>query len=328
MYLASIFSDNMVFAANKPVRIFGEGVGSVSVEFLGKQYSGYGHFGKWEIELPAHPYGGPYEIKISMENEVKVLKNIYFGEVILCAGQSNIAWRVMSETDPGELRDLPLLRIWMPETVNSYSALGCYNGWQICTAENTPHWTALGYHLAREISEKRGCAVGIIGCYQGATMLSSFLRRELAMRADIYVPDEQKFEDKVKYPTFNYEGKMYDICFSKIAPLAVSAVLWYQGETNVSCAEAKIYGKQLEVLIHSWREELRDFYLPFAVVQIHDFIYRFTDEWKTVQAEQARVASEMPNTSLVVSRDICETTEIHPKNKSPLAKRAYCAIYE
>lgn len=328
MNLASIFSDNMVFAANKPVRIFGEGVGSVSVEFLGNQYSGYGHFGKWEIELPAHPYGGPYEISISMENEVKVLKNIYFGEVILCAGQSNIAWRVMSETDPGELRDLPLLRIWMPETVNSYSALGCYNGWQECTAENAPHWTALGYHLAKEISEKKGCAVGIIGCYHGATMLSSFLRRELAMRADLYVPDEQKFRDKFEYPTFNYEGKMYDICFSKIAPIAVSAVLWYQGETNTSSAEAKIYGKQLEVLIHSWREELRDFDLPFAVVQIHDFPPRLTEEWKTVQAEQARVSSEMPNTSLVVSRDICETTEIHPKNKSLLAKRAYCAIYE
>ena len=328
MYLASIFSDNMVFAANKPVRIFGEGVGRVRVEFLGNTYSGYGHFGKWEIELPAHPYGGPYEISISMENEVKVLKNIYFGEVILCAGQSNIAWRVMNETDPGELCDLPLLRTWMPETVNSYSELGCHNGWQVCTAENTPYWTALGYHLAREISEKKGCAVGIIGCYRGATMLSSFLRRELAMRADIYVPDEQKFEDKVKYPTFNYEGKMHDICFSKIAPIAISAVLWYQGETNVSSAEANIYGKQLEVLIHSWREELRDYSLPFAVVQIHDFIYRLTDEWKTVQAEQARVAMEMPNTSLVVSRDICETTEIHPINKSLLAKRAYRAIYE
>ena len=57
----------MVFAANKPVRIFGEGVGRVRVEFLGNTYSGYGHFGKWEIELPAHPYGGPYEISISME---------------------------------------------------------------------------------------------------------------------------------------------------------------------------------------------------------------------------------------------------------------------
>ena len=328
MNLSTIFSDNMVFAANKPVRIFGEGMGAVSVSLLGNEYKGYGHYGKWEIELPPQPYGGPYEIAVTMGNEVETLKNIYFGEVILCAGQSNVEWRVMSESNPGELCDLPLLRIWMPEPMNSYAALNCRDGWQTCTAENSVHWTALGYHLAREISEKRGCAVGIIGCYRGATMLSSFMRRELAMRADIYVPDEQKFRDKFEYPLFNYEGKMYEVCFSKIAPFAVSAVLWYQGETNNSSAEAKVYGKQLEALIHSWREELRDYELPFAVVQIHDYTPRLNDEWKAVQEAQALVASKVPNACLVVSRDICETTEIHPKNKTALAKRTYSEIYD
>ena len=97
---------------------------------------------------------------------------------------------------------------------------------------------------------------------------------------------------------------------------------------RISITEVRDGRKQLEVLIHSWREELRDYNLPFAVVQIHDFYPRVTDEWKTVQAEQARIASKIPNTHLVVSRDICETTEIHPKNKSLLAKRAYTAIYE
>ena len=147
------------------------------------------------------------------------------------------------------------------------------------------------------------------------------------MRADLYVPDEKKFMDKVKYPTFNYEGKAFEISFSKIAPFAVSAVLWYQGETNTSYEESRLYARQLEVLIHSWREELRDVLLPFAVVQIHDFTPRLSDEWRTVQAAQAQVTSQMPNTYLVVSRDVCETTEIHPKNKMLLAKRAFAEIY-
>ena len=328
MKLAEIFSDNMVLAANKPVRIFGEGMGEVSVELLGNKYCGFGHYGKWEVELPPFPYGGPCDITVTMGDEVKVLKNIYFGEVILCAGQSNFEWRVLSESDPGELCDLPLLRIWMPEPMNSYAALNCKEGWQVCTSENTPHWTALGYHLAKEISEKKGCAVGIIGCYRGATMLSSFMRRELAMRADVYVPDEKKFRDKMEYPLFNYEGKMHEVCFSKIAPFAVSSVLWYQGESNTSPAEAELYGRQLEVLIHSWREELRDYKLPFAIVQIHDFTPRLSSEWRMVQAEQERIASKVNDTCLVVSKDICETTEIHPKNKSDLAKRAYVALYE
>ena len=327
MKLADIFSDNMVLAANKPTRFFGDGMGSVCVELLGKKYCGFGHYGKWEVELPAFPYGGPYDVTVTMENEVRILRNIYFGEVILCAGQSNIEWRVSSESEPGEISDFPLLRIWLPEPLDGYSGLNCRDRWQLCTAENTPHWTALGYHLAREINENLGCAVGIIGCYRGATMLSSFLRRELAMRADIYVPDEKKFRDKVEYPLFNYEGKMHDICFSKIAPFAASSVLWYQGETNTSPCEADLYGRQLEVLVHSWREELRDYVLPFAVVQIHDYTPRLSEEWKKVQSEQARIAQKIPAVPLIISRDICETTEIHPKNKSLLAKRAYEALY-
>lgn len=327
MKLAEIFSDNMVLAANKPIRIFGEGIGEVTAELLGEKYTARGYSGKWEIELPAFPYGGPHEIKITMANEEKTLKNVYFGEVILCAGQSNIEWRVMSESDPGELCDLPLLCTWMPEPMNSYQALNCKDGWAVCTKENSPHWSALGYHLAREISEKKNCAVGIIGCYRGATMLSSFLRRDLAMRADLFVPDELKFEDKFKYPLFNYEGKMHEVCFSKIAPIAVSAVLWYQGETNTSYDDSVVYGKQLKALIYSWREELRDYDLPFAVVQIHDYENRLTEEWRRVQSEQAAVTEEMKNTYLVVSRDICETSEIHPKNKTALAKRAYAALF-
>ena len=148
------------------------------------------------------------------------------------------------------------------------------------------------------------------------------------MRADIFVPDEQKYTDKVRYPAFNYEGKMYEICFSKIAPFAFSAVVWYQGESNTSEAESKIYGKQLEILIHSWREDLRDYSLPFSVVQIHELIPRLTEEWKRIQSEQKRVAARVPNTHLVVSRDVCETDVIHPKNKSRLAKRVYSSIYE
>ena len=70
MNLSTIFSDNMVLAANKPTRIFGDGVGEVRIELLGKEYSGYSHLGKWEVELPPFEYGGPYEIKITL-NDVK-----------------------------------------------------------------------------------------------------------------------------------------------------------------------------------------------------------------------------------------------------------------
>ena len=40
MKLASIFTDHMVFQRGLPIRVFGEGAGSVTVSFLEKSVSG------------------------------------------------------------------------------------------------------------------------------------------------------------------------------------------------------------------------------------------------------------------------------------------------
>jgi len=329
MKLANIFTDNMVLAANKPIRIFGDGSGDVSVTFLGKTYTSKGYYGKWEVELDATPYGGPYEISVTLNQTTTVLKNVYVGEVILCAGQSNIEWQVSSELDAGTLKDYPLIRIWLPETMYGHNSLKSWEGWKACTKENVVHWTAVGYHLAEKIHNEKGCAVGVIGVYRGATMIQSFIRRDLAMRPDIFVPDEKKYVDKIDYPEYNYEGKMYDVCFSQVKPMAVNKVVWYQGETNTGVNEHALYGKMLEVLIHSWREDLRDYNLPFAVIQIHDYFpRREDDEWKSVQRQQAEVASKTANAYLIESRDVSPNDVIHPQNKTALANKIYKALYE
>ena len=329
MKLAELFTDNMVLAANKPLRVFGDGVGDVTINFLGKTYTSKGYYGKWEVELDPAPYGGPYQMEVILNGNSTILKNVYVGEVILLAGQSNIEWQVGSEPNPGELKDLPLLRVWLPETIYGHKDIKCYEGWKECTTENVKHWSAIGYHLAKEVSEKKGCAVGVLGVYRGATMIQSWIRRDLAMRPDIFVPDEKKYIDKIDYPEYNYEGKMYELCFSKVKPFAVNNVVWYQGETNTGVNEHALYGKMLEVFIYSWREELRDYMLPFAVIQIHDYFpRREDDEWKSVQKQQADVVARVDGAVLVESRDVSPNDVIHPTDKIPLANKIYKALYE
>ena len=112
MKLAELFTDNMVLAANKPLRVFGDGVGDVTINFLGKTYTSKCYYGKWEVELDPAPYGGPYQMEVILNGNSTILKNVYVGEVILLAGQSNIEWQVGSEPNPGELKDLPLPRVY------------------------------------------------------------------------------------------------------------------------------------------------------------------------------------------------------------------------
>ena len=54
----------MVFQANKPIRIFGEGKGTVSIEFAEKKITKFCQEEKWIVELPSMDYGGPYDLKI------------------------------------------------------------------------------------------------------------------------------------------------------------------------------------------------------------------------------------------------------------------------
>lgn len=47
--------------------------------------------GKWSLFLPPTPASGPHQIDISSStNERVVLENVYFGDVFVCSGQSNM----------------------------------------------------------------------------------------------------------------------------------------------------------------------------------------------------------------------------------------------
>ena len=47
--------------------------------------------GQWSVTLPAQPAGGPFALSIEGSSQV-VLRDILFGEVWVCSGQSNMEW--------------------------------------------------------------------------------------------------------------------------------------------------------------------------------------------------------------------------------------------
>lgn len=90
--LAPIYSDNMILQREVPIPLRGtaETEQSVTVHFNGAQYSGTVVDGRWQIKLPAMPAGGSYEIVVTGAEHSITLKNVTFGDIWLCAGQSNM----------------------------------------------------------------------------------------------------------------------------------------------------------------------------------------------------------------------------------------------
>ena len=319
--LNSIFTSHMVLQAGKPVRLFGDGEGSVSVEFKGEVKSTHAN-GKWLIEFAPAEYGGPYEITVVLDGHTTVLCDVYLGDVYLLGGQSNMELKLRQTNFPTEsYAGNENVRLYVVDKPIK-EAICSADGWVKLTADNAGRFSAIGYHVATSLA-RDDRKIGLIGCYQGASVIQTWMPREIATAEKYNVSD--KYKDHVNYP-HNGDGYLFELMTSKILPISLGAVLWYQGESNASESESKIYLSMLEDLITSWRRGFRDSELMFVVVQIADCLSRDTDAWHRIQREQLRVQETLPNVKTVICRDVCENDDIHPQTKHILSKRIADAL--
>src|SRR6218665_157114 len=90
--LPRLISDGMILQRDTKVNIWGWASANENIEldFKGKKYkTTTSEEGKWFIQLPSQKAGGPFEMTLKASNTI-VLKNILFGDVWLCSGQSNM----------------------------------------------------------------------------------------------------------------------------------------------------------------------------------------------------------------------------------------------
>jgi sialate O-acetylesterase len=117
---------------------------------------------------------------------------------------------------------------------------------------------------------------------------------------------------------------MYYGMIAPLTSLQPTGVIWYQGESNVDAAAA--YGQLLTALIKDWRTQFaRD--LPFIVVQLPNYGSMATGPaesgWATLRNAQQQVALHDPKVGIVVTQDLGDDTNIHPRLKYAVAE---CAV--
>lgn len=327
--LNPIFADGIVFAANKPIRIFGVGNGHVSVSFLGEPVEQDAQ-GDWCLELSARSYGGPYTMDLTLDGKNITISDVYVGEVILLAGQSNIEFKMRESKDYPELSETNnLLRLFSLNKISKNDFYDPTDKWVPCDSkEGIKYWSAIGYETGLEVCKKKGCAVGLISCNQGASCIQSWLPAGTSDRLAIHIPAELACANRTAYPAWNGDSALYRAMQQKIVPFSLSHVIWYQGESNHADAEAVEYKKFLTELLRVWREDFKDSELPFIVVQIANYISRMKKGpgWELIQKMQMEIQNEVANVTTVVSKDVCEDDDIHPPTKRYLSKRIAAVI--
>ncbi len=322
--LAPLFTDGMVFAEDKPVRIFGTGIGAVSATFRGRTANAVSSGGRWRVDLPPGAAGGPFELMVTLGRQTRVLKDVCVGEVYLMAGQSNMQFALArSRVRPTDYVDEPRLRGFAVSRVEPGMDFTSDDGWRTCAASEAARWSTLAYLFGLERVRKTGKFVGVVVCAQGASALRSWLPEDVCTDLDGQIAKADQHGDFTHpiYAAWNGAGFLYAKMFKTVAPFSFSRVVWYQGESDTGPGGARYYAPLFRALVERWRADLRDAALPFTLVQIADLAARDDARWHGVQDAQARAAGAIPHVTLVKSADISTAADIHPPDKSALAKR-------
>lgn len=103
----------------------------------------------------------------------------------------------------------------------------------------------------------------------------------------------------------------------------VRGVLWYQGESNVS--RAAQYARTLPLMMADWRRRWQRPGLYFCIVQLAAFLpvkdnRLDASPWAELRDAQ-RQAAALPHAGLVVTTDVGDANDIHPRNKRTVGHR-------
>lgn len=181
--VARLFSDHLVLQRDKPIRIWGENTAgaSVAVELNGNRTTDTTDTdGRWSVELPALPAGGPHTLTIKSGEKTIVLSDILVGEVWLCSGQSNMEWRVrQADNAIAEIAaaNFPQIRHFEVPHELAFVPQKDLNGgaWQVCSPETVGEFTAVGYYFAREITRELNVPIGLIHSSWGGSQVESWI---------------------------------------------------------------------------------------------------------------------------------------------------------
>lgn len=88
------FGDGMVLQQNTRCRLWGTAAAGKTL-IVRPSWNGHGYTtkvdagGRWTLEVPTPPAGGPYDITLS-DGDRLTIRNVLIGEVWICSGQSNM----------------------------------------------------------------------------------------------------------------------------------------------------------------------------------------------------------------------------------------------
>ena len=384
--VSPLFGDHAVLPIGKELRIFGTADEGENIHARLTAADGTLHgegqstarAGRFLVHLPpVETAEGSFTLTLTSGAAEYTAHDLRPGLVFMAGGQSNMEWSLWN-SDGGQAaiaaHDDPDLRYFNVPRVSVLDEKGLAEHAAAHWTKIAPHtggdMSGVAYFFAREVRQKTGLPVGIVGCNWGGTSILSWMDEVALNRcvpaakataeyeasiADITLPVWQSRQDafqaemdawnaavtriKEANPGIEWSevekqagvcpwhppigpgspyrpGQLHRCMVDKIVPMALSGILFYQGESDLERAED--YGELLITLVTRWRELFGDAELPFYNVQLP----RYNDagapddhRWAILRQQQEKTWHALRGTHLAVMIDAGECGNLHPTDK-------------
>ena len=240
--------------------------------------------------------------------------------------------------------------VWPAEYLDSLNHLQYYapTRWEKAAPESVRRFSAIGYYFGKMLRDSLDVPVGLIHNAIGGSTTESWIDRNtletrfsailsdwlnndfiqdwargraaLNISARTDLPETSRYgahanaRDITRHP--------YEPCYlfeAGMLPLEaynIKGVIWYQGESNAHNFEA--HEQLFPLLVDSWRAYFGKPDLPFHYVQLSSLN---RPSWTWFRDSQRRLLTSRPHLGMVVSSDVGNETDVHPRAKKPVGER-------
>ncbi|MCM2374641.1 sialate O-acetylesterase [Aporhodopirellula aestuarii] len=345
LQVAGIFGDHMVLQQQRDNRFWGTAKPGDEVSVTGSwsdetSTSVADEQGNWHVSLMTPAAGGPFVVTIKTDDDSVELNDVYAGEVWICSGQSNMQWRMRGFgvdhfKEDVEKANYPRLRYCeIPAVVSLEGQDDVKTQWTKCDPQTVLNLSAVGFFFGSRLHQELDVPIGLVSSNWGGSSAEAWVSPEVLREQfpefnkvlDGYpaIAEESgltytRSEKKPKGLKQTSPAVLYNSMIRPLIPYAFRGVIWYQGESNVQ--NPKQYQTLFPAMIRDWRTRWGQGDFPFYYVQIAPFAYKTNPMSAAFLREAQVMALSEPNTGMVVTMDIGDATNIHPKQKKPVGER-------
>lgn len=240
MKLSPLFSDGMVLLREQEQKLLGQTTPyqNVTLNFLSHSQQTFSDSkGDFTLTLPKMPAGGPHKITLIAEETITI-QDIYFGDVYLLSGQSNMELPIrrtlnynaeaISQANEKLIRYFTVPKNYQFDTPSNDLEEGV---WKSVTPETILPMSAVGYYFAKEIYDRYQVPIGLIEAAVGGAPIEAFISEETLHRFGRYdsIIEQNKQKDYVNN-VINTENNRMQRWFQTLdhLDLGLKQPEWYQ----------------------------------------------------------------------------------------------------